>query len=157
MAAGDITFYNNYKLATHDGDAGGALSSFPVVFGTDTIKIRVLANTFTPDFLNSTIQEHEDDISGAEVATGTGYTGPITLGTETITETAGVVTYDALDVTIPQDATGFTDGRYIVFYKDSGTPATSPLICIGDLGADQSITGGDLKFIWGAGGIFTLT
>lgn len=157
MAAGDITFYNNYKLGQFDGDAGGVLSNMPVVFGTDTIKIMVLDDTFTPDLLNSTTQEHLDNVSADEIATATGYTGPITLASETITETAGVVKYDALDVTIPEDGSGFTDARYVVFYKDSGAEATSPLICIGDLGANQSNVAGDLKFVWGAGGVFDLT
>ena len=158
MAAGDIDFYNNYKFAVLDGDAGGTpLSGMPVVYDTDVIKVIVMANTFTPDRLTSTTQEHLDDIIADEVTTGTAYTGPITIANDTVTESAGTITYDGDDIVISQDGGGgFTDGRYLVFYKVGGTDATSPLICVGDLGEDKGNVSGDLTFQWGAGGIFTL-
>ncbi len=157
MASGDLTTYKNWLLAQADGDAGAKLSSTPVDFNTDTLKIVVLDNTFVPDTASSTVQEHFDDISAKEVATATSYTGPITLASITATESAGVVTFDAADISILTDAGGFTNGRYIVLYKDSGTPATSPLIAVGDLGVDRDITGADLNFTWSASGIITWT
>ena len=159
MAAGDIAFYNKFKFAQIDGDANAALSGTPVTFGAgaDTIKVAVMTASYVADTGDATTQEHWDDVSANQVATGTGYTGPITLASPTVTMTSGVVKFDANDVVIPQDASGFANGRYIVFYKVGGTDATSPLIAWGDLGATKSITGGSLTFQWNSNGIFTLT
>ena len=156
MAVGDIDLYVRYYRSMLDGDGGGVLSGAPADLNTDTIKIVVLKDTFTPDVTGSSSQHHFDDVSASEVATATAYTGPITLATPTVNESAGVITYDAVDVTIALDAGGFTDARYIAFYKDSGTPATSPLIAIGDLGSNQSITSAPLEFQWNVAGILTL-
>ena len=153
MAAGDITIYDKF-LNNQNGDA--SLASV-VDFDTDTLKVVVLDNTFSPDTGISSSQEHFDDISAKEVATATAYTGPITLASVTLVLTAGKSTFDAADITIAADAGGFTDGRYIVFYKDSGTPSTSPLIAVGDLGADKSLVSGSLTFTWASTGIVTWT
>lgn len=159
MAAGDITFYNKFKFGQIDGDANGALSGMPVTFDSagDTIKVAVMTASYVADTGDASTQEHWDDISTNQVPTGTGYTGPISLSTMTTTMSAGVVTFDAADVVIPLDASGFTTGRYIAFYKVGAGDATSPLIAWGDLGATKSITGGSLTFQWNANGIFTLT
>lgn len=154
MAAGDITLYKKWMKGQIDG---AGLSSVPVDFDTDTIKVIILKNTHTPDASASTTQEHLDDISADEVATATAYTGAITLGSKTVGVSGSVVTFDAADINIAADAGGFTDGRHIVIYKDTGTPSTSPLIATGDLGADKSLQTGSLDFLWGAGGIITWT
>lgn len=153
MAAGDITFYNKFKLGQL---GGGTISNLPVDWDTDLIKVVVLTPTHTPDLGDATAQEHFDDISANEVATATSYTGPITLASVTLALSSGTVTMDAADIVISQDAGGFTNGRWIVCYHDSGTPATSPLIWSGDLGADKSLVPGDLTFQWSATGIATL-
>ena len=155
MAIGDINLYVRYYRSMFDGDGGGVLSGAPADLNTDTIKIVVLKDTFTPDVTGSTSQHHFDDVSADEVGTATAYTGPITLS-PTLTEVAGVVKYDAVDISIALDAGGFTDARYIAFYKDSGSPATSPLIAIGDLGVNQGNTTAPLDFEWNVAGIFTL-
>jgi len=154
MAAGDVTAFDKWLAAQADA---ATLSGSPVDFDTDTIKIVVLDSTYTPDTSDTSVTEHFDDISAKEVATATSYTGPITLASSTVTLTTGKTTFDAADVTIASDAGGFTDGRYIVFYKDTGTPATSPLIAVGDLGSNQSIVTGALLLTWGANGIITWT
>lgn len=155
MAAGDITTYQKWIQAQADAIT---LSSTPVDFDTDTIKVIVLDNTFVPDTTASTIQEHLDDVSAKEVTTGTAYTGPITLVGKAVTLSAGVVTFDATDISIAADVGGgFTDARYIVLYKDSGAAATSPLIAVGDLGSDRNNTTGVLDFTWASTGILTWT
>ena len=153
MAAGDITIYPKFIQS----QANGSTLASVVDFDTDTIKVVVLDNTFTPDTTASTIQEHFDDISAKEVATATAYTGPITLASKTLTLSGVVVTFDAADISIGLDAGGFTDGRYIAFYKDSGTPSTSPLIAIGDLGTDKDNVTSTIEFNWAATGIITWT
>lgn len=157
MASGDLTLYTKHILSLFDGDGGGALSNTPVDLNTDAIKLVLLKNSFSPDTTGSTVQEHFDDISSAEVGIATAYTGPITLQTVTVTESGGVITFDAEDITVGIDASGFSDARYFAIYHDSGTPATSPLLAVGDLGSDRANTVNSLVFEWGVTGIFTLT
>ncbi len=154
MAAGDTTIYTKFIQS----QANGSTLASVVDFDSDTIKIVLIDDTFTPDTTSSTIQEHFDDVSAKEVSTGTAYTGPITLANQSIALSGSVVTYDADDVAIALDGGGgFTDARYIVFYKDSGTPATSPLIAVGDLGANKDNTASSIDFTWNASGILTWT
>jgi len=157
MASGDLTLYTKHIHALFDSDADGVLSGEVVDLDTDTIKLVVLKTGFTPDTTGSTAQEHFDDISSSEVATATAYTGPITLVGITVSEAAGVVKFDATDVTIAIDGSGFTDATHFAIYKDSGTPSTSPLMAIGDLGSARANTVNALVFEWGTGGIFTAT
>jgi len=157
MAAGDFTFYNKFMMATLDGDANAALSSMPVDFNVDVLKVGILTSTHTPDTGDASAQEHWDDVSTNEVATGSSYNvGGPTLANDGVTLSSGVVKYDADDVTVALDATGFTNGRWAILYKDSGAAATSPLIASLDLGSDQDITGGNLFFTWSSLGVFTL-
>jgi hypothetical protein len=155
MAAGDIDLYINYKQSLLDIDAG--LSGLPVDWDADTLRVAVMNATFTPDLTSATSQLHWSDVSTNQVATATAYTGPIALATLTVSETGGVVSVDADDVTINQDAGGFTDGRRLVFYKDTGTASTSPLIAVGDLGSNKGIQAGPLEFQWHADGLLTLS
>ena len=57
-----------------------------------------------------------------QVGTGGGYTGPITLASVTLTEIGSspkVVTLRAADVTISQNASGFSNGAYGIIYNDT--------------------------------------
>lgn len=141
MAEGDIVFYNTYKKKVVDAD---------VDFLADTIKLALFTG-YTPN-----IDTHEffDDVTTEE--SGTGYTaGGETLGTKTTTvdTTNDQVDVDAADVTW----TGLDVGTpsHAVLYKDTGTPATSPLICHIEIATASN--GGDYTISWNAGGIFTLT
>ena len=149
MAAGDITVFNKWKEA--QADAG--LSSTPVDFDTDTISVAVMTDAYTPDTGDTSAQVYWSDVSASQVATGTSYTGPIALAGKTLALSTGVAVFDANDVVIAQDASGFTNGRRLVFFKNTGTPTTSPLIAVGDLGANKAITAGSLTFAWAATGI----
>lgn len=120
--------YNNYKKIAFEGG---------VNFNSDTIKMALLANTYTPD-IDTDI--YFDDVSANELATGHGYTaGGVTLASKTVTadltDNKGVMDCD--DPTWTADATGFT-ARYAVLYKDTGDPSTSPLIAYWDFGGDQN-------------------
>lgn len=151
MAAGDLTIYNSYLLSLQDGNDA-------VDLDTDTIKLGMLDNTHNPS-TGDAGDVYWSDVSAEEVTTGTGYsTGGPTLGSKTITLSSGVVTFDAADVTISQDVgTGFTDGRYFVIYKDTGTPTTSPLVAIGDFGVDKNNQTGIVEINWNASGILTVS
>ena len=156
MAAGDITFFDLFKQSIADG-AGSTLSGTPIDWDTDVIKCAVMLPAWTPDTDETTTQKHWSDISANQVATATAYTGPITMASPTVSTTGGVTTVDFADVVIALDAAGFTQGRRLAFYKEGGTDATSPLLAMGDLGADKSIVTGSLTFQWAGTGLFTIT
>jgi hypothetical protein len=152
MAVGDVTLYSKLLQAEADQTT---LSSMPLDYDTDTLKMMILDVNHTPDNSDTTSQEHLDDVDADEVSTTAGYTGPITLTTVTVTTLADVISINLDNVQVTADGSGFTDGRYAVVYKDSGSPATSPLICTIDLGSSVSIAINDLQFNWGSGKLFT--
>jgi len=61
--------------------------------------------------------------------------------------------FDAVDVSI----TGATiTARYAVIYKDTGTPSTSPIVCVIDFLADKTSTEGTFAIAFAAEGIINL-
>jgi hypothetical protein len=124
--------------------------SFDLV--NDTIKVMLLTDTHTTD-----IDAHEyiDDVSANEVS-GTGYVaGGATLANKTVTKdnTDDEGVFDADDVTW---STSTITARYAVVYKDTGTPATSPILNIIDFGSNQVSTAGDFTIQWGTEGILNI-
>ena len=120
--------YNSYKQKVLEG---------VVNFSSDTIKMALLASTYTPDIDSD---EFFADISANELTTAGGYTaGGATLAGKAVstdtTDNEGVL--DCTDPTWTADGTGFTC-RYAVLYKDTGDEATSPLIAYWDFGGDQN-------------------
>lgn len=85
----------------------------------------------------------------------TGVAGtPVTLASKTYTN--GV--FDAADVTFTAVALG-NNLEALVFYVDTGTAATSPLVAYLDTGiTNMPVTpnGGDISVTWNASGIFAL-
>lgn len=126
MATGYL--YNNFKKNSFS----------PLVdFANDTLKVALLANTYTPD-----IDTHDffDDVVAHELSTAHGYTaGGATIAGKSITvDTANnKVVFDCTDPSWTIDATGITC-RYAVLYKSTGDNATSPLIAVWDFGGDQN-------------------
>lgn len=113
---------------------------------TDTIKAALVTNGYTP---NLSTHDFYDDVSANVVGT------PQTLGTKTITD--GV--FDAADVTFTAVASGSTV-NYILIYKDTGTPSTSPLIALIDTATGLPVltNGGNITITWdnGANKIFAI-
>lgn len=108
--------------------------------GTDTIKVCLVDNTYTPNVDHT----QYSDVSGDELANSNGYT----TGGATV---AATVTDDdsndncKVDIADPSwTASGGTLGgvaaRYAVVYNDSSTPKS--ILYIIDLGADQTIEDG---------------
>ncbi|MGB8275371.1 MAG: hypothetical protein WCF16_08915, partial [Alphaproteobacteria bacterium] len=64
-------------------------------------------------------------------------------------------TFDANDVTWLQSATGFSNARKAVLYKDTGVATTSRLIAYADFAADKGNVAGDLTLQMDAAGIIT--
>lgn len=130
--------YNRGLQIVQDGSAD---------LDTDTLKVMLLANTYTPDKDHNVLT----DASTHEV-TGTGYTaGGATLANVSVTEDDANdrVTVDADDVTW---AAATITARYALIYDD--TLVNDPLLYLFDFGSDQSSSGADFTIQWNAGGIF---
>jgi len=125
----------------------------------DTWKLGIVNNTTVPAV--STADPRwgaggTTNFSSNQVTTGTSYaTGGPALTSVTYNRSTGVVTFDAADVTIAQDASGFTTGYWGIIYND--TSAGKYAAAYIDLGGPVSIQGGALTITWNASGIYTET
>tara|TARA_R110000823_G_scaffold31226_5_gene89111 strand:- start:605 stop:1048 length:444 start_codon:yes stop_codon:yes gene_type:complete len=147
MPAGSFTLYNSAKLDIHEGtinlDTGG-----------DTILAILLTVGYTPVATHSTYA----DVSANLVADGD-YSDQVVTGQDLV-ETAGVVTFDANDVSYGNPVT--ITAKYIVLMKrTTGTKAAGdPLIGYMDLetgGGSVSSTNAPFQLAWNASGIYTAT
>ena len=121
---------------------------------TDTIKVALLTNSYTPD---QDAHNYYDDVVANEVS-GTGYTaGGNTLANKTNTYNSGtnVIVLDADDTTWSSST---ITARYAVVYDATpATNATKPLIGYVDFGSDQSSNNGNFTITWDATGIVMIT
>ena len=122
---------------------------------TDTIKVALLTNSYTPD---QDSHNYFDDVSTYEVSGATGYTsGGNTLTNKTNTYNSGTntIVLDADDTTWSSST---ITARYAVIYDASpATNATRPLIGYVDFGSDQSSSNGNFTITWDATGIVRVT
>ena len=128
--------YPKYKEALLNADAN-------VDMGAGTVKITLID---TAIYTYSAAHDFEDDLSGIiDVAE--------TLGTKTLTDG----TFDSADPT--WTAVSGATVEAIVIYIDTGTPATSRLICYidtGQTGLPFTPNGGDVTINVDGAGWFTL-
>lgn len=119
---------------------------------SDTIKLMLLTSSYTPDIDANVFIS---DISANEVAASGSYSaGGVTLTKSSSTDdTDDEGVFDATDVSI---TTATITARYAAIYKDTGTPATSPVICVIDFGSNQSSTAGTFAITFAAEGILNL-
>lgn len=121
---------------------------------TDTIKVALLTNAYTPD---QDAHNYYDDVVANEV-TGVGYTaGGNTLANKTnaYNSATNVITLDADDTTWSSST---ITARYAVVYDATpATNATRPLIGYVDFGSDQSSSNGNFTITWDATGIVRIT
>jgi hypothetical protein len=143
--------YHGFKESQENGNAIDLDDN-----STTTIKVAILDNGHTVDLAGDVFWS---DVSADEVAAGASYTaGGNAFTGRTVTLATGTVTFDGNDPAAwAQDGSGFTDGRYLVMYNDTGTPSTSRLIVSHDMLTDQSIVSGSLTVQYDAAGIFTKT
>lgn len=115
-------------------------------YSADTIKVALVNDSYTP---NLATDQFYSTISSAVVGT------PQTLASKT--STGGVA--DAADVSFSSVTAGNTI-TYLAIYKDTGNPATSPLIALIDTatGLPFETNGGNANVTWdnGANKIFKL-
>ena len=121
--------------------------SAPIDFDTDTIRVAMASNAYTPA---AGTHDFYDDASANELETA------VLAG---LTVTAGV--FSANNVTFAEDVGGWSTGRHLVLYQDTGAAATSPLIAFATYTIDQSVVSGDVVIRWNdnastAGTILTL-
>ena len=141
-------YFDSFKTNTINGTG-------IIDFDTNLIKIALVSNSNPPDI---NVDDFWDDLSATEMASGNGYTtGGETLGTKTIGEVGGVVTFDAADVMWASNGAGFSTARFAILYYDSTVASTSNLIAHLDFGSDKGNTTGDLTIQMDALGILTLT
>lgn len=129
-----------------------ALANKEIDWGSDTIRVILLASTYTP---NQSGHDYLDDVIAHEI-TATGYTpGGATLANKTETYAGQVKRFDADDVIWPEAS---ITARFLVLVDFSpATNATRPLIAYTDFGEDKISTDADFKIAWHADGIFAIT
>lgn len=141
MATGDIKWF---AQGLHD--LGNKIHDMD----TDVFKLALVTNTTVPSL--STAAPHyggtgTTNFATNAVATGTAWTGPVTLANKTWTLVSNVPTLRADNpATIAQDAGGFTNARWGVIFNDSD--ANKRCVAFVDLGADRSLVSGSLAVDW---------
>ncbi len=150
MARGDVHFFGSFLQKSKAGVAFNLTS--------DALKLGIVNSTIAPTIATADPRwgaGGTTDLSANQVATGTAYTGPIALTSVTYTQSAGIAKLAAANVTVAQDAAGFTTGYYGIIYDD--TVAGKYAVGFVDLGGPVSIQSGPLNINWNAGGITTET
>lgn len=127
------------------------LSAFnkEIDLNSDTIKVLLLDNTYTPD-----IDAHQYKSSLSGEVSGTGYTtGGATLASIAVSYDSGSQSFifDAADVSWP--ASTITAAYAVIYDATPGSDATRPLIALVDFGGDEITTTGILSLAWDADGI----
>jgi hypothetical protein len=129
----------------------GQLFSAGVNFPADTIKVALLSSSYPAGETQRDTHDFFNDVSAFEVS-GTGYTAggkTLTSVVVSVDPTNNRASVDADDVTWTTSTMTF---RYAVIYKSTGTPSTSPLVKMIDLGAEQNTSGTDYTITWSAAG-----
>lgn len=123
-----------------------------IKFDTDSLKAMLCTSLYVPDQ-----DTHRYKSSVTNEIAGTGYTaGGMAL-------TGKTVTYDAATNTVRLDCDDVTwtnstlTARIAVFYKDTGTAATSPLLCWWDFGSDQTSSAGPFSLSIAANGLLAFS
>lgn len=111
MATGDIKWFRQAIV-----DLGTKIHNLT----SDTLNLGIVTSATAPTM--ATAAPHwggtgTTNFASTQVSTGGGYTGPVALSGVTWTDVAGVITLRATDVTVPQNASGFSNGAYAIIYN----------------------------------------
>lgn len=112
----------------------GFAAAFKGDIDIDVDTIRASLMNTTHSFNNA--HDFWNDVSANVIAT-------VTLTGVTSTFSGDIATLDANDPTWTSVGSGST-ARYVVFWKDTGTPSTSPLISSNQLASDIPTNGGNI-------------
>jgi hypothetical protein len=147
MAAGDITFFNDFLE-----DEGKQVHEL----NANTIRLALITAAATP------LQTASDprwgagggtDLSVNEVAPGGNYIAGGEDITNVFTRAAGVATLNATNVTWAQDPANPSTARWGILYND--TDAGNSAIGFVDLGGTQDMKTADLTVAWNGAGVAT--
>lgn len=113
MASGDIKWFAQGLL-----DLGNKQHNL----GGDVLMLGIITSAVAPSI--ATAGPHwggtgTTNFATTQVGIAGGYTGPITLAGVSWTSVSGVPTLRASDITIPQNASGFTNGAYGIIYNST--------------------------------------
>lgn len=124
-----------------------------VNLASDTVKLMLLTSSHTP---NEDADVFISEVSANECpASGTYSAGGATLTKSSATDdTDNEGVFDATDVSF---TSATLNARYAAIYKDTGTPSTSPIICVIDFGSNQISTVGTFAITFATEGILNLT
>jgi len=137
------------------GNAALKMANKELDWDSDTIKVSLLTNAYTPD--QDLHVYYSDCEPSANETSGTGYAaGGVTMTGLTASYTAltNVVKLDAADVS--WETASFT-ARTAVLYSVKTSNDTSPLWGYFQFSADETASAGTFAITWNASGIFNLT
>lgn len=128
---GTPVVYNQFKLKQHNGNG--------INLATGTIKVMIVSNVYTPSQAHAFKSDVTNEVSGS------GYTaGGAAIAGVTVALDGNTVEWVHNDITWPQNAGGFTNGRTFIWYEDTGNAGTSKLIMWMQEGSDFGNVVGDL-------------
>lgn len=137
--------------STAYGLLGTSLCSGSVDWVNDTIRVALLDDTYTFD---QDTHQYRNHLSGE--LTDLSYTPALVTGMSiSYNPTTNVTTLDCNDVTFTELTA--TDLRYAVWYSDTGTASTSPLICCWDFNVNLNPDTNDVRLTINSAGLVTLT
>ena len=149
MAAGDFKWF---AQGLHDlGNKIHDLDADDFRMGIITAATTPAVNTAEPHWAGTGTTNMS---TNQVVTTGTSYTAPLVLTSEAWALTATGAAMDVADITLAQDASGFTNGRWGVVYNN--TDANKRAIGYLDLGSDRSLVAGSVTITMNASGILSL-
>jgi hypothetical protein len=150
MAAGDVVFFNQWKVdvqeAVHNQE-------------TDSIRVGLITGAVTPTAATSDPRWGPGggtNFSSNEVTPGGNYSaGGPSAANPTVSLSGNSGNFDADDMSIAQDGANPTNGRWGIIYNDTDPGKR----CIGfvDLGSDVDLSAGPFSITWNASGISNLT
>lgn len=125
-------------------------------FDTDTLKcMLVVVGSGMPVTTGTGVRYVSDVTAANSEVTGTGYARQ-TLAGVTVAVDGTVNTYvdfSFSNITFTQNAAGFSNARYIIFFKDTGADATSPVFAVCDPNQTLSAVTGDVVISSPTGGL----
>lgn len=148
------------KLAKSQVDGTGVVN-----FSIDTIKVMVVvAGTGIPATSKTGVQYVADVTATNAEVTGTGYArntlAGLTLAFDGTLTNAVDWSFTTLSPAFSQNAAGFTNGRYIIVFKEPAvtpTDANRQVLLIGDPGVTLSAVAGQIDIASPAGGAIQWT